>query len=377
MTSRGGLRWSVAEVDLAAIEHNVRLLRAAAAPSALWAVVKADGYGHGAVEVARAALDGGATGLCVALVSEGVALRQAGLVDVPVLVLSQQPDDELSQLVEAGLTATVYSAQAADALAAAAAARAVPVSVHLKVDTGMHRAGCRPEAVRDLARTLKAYAPWLRWDGIFTHLACADDPTHPVNDRQLLAFERVLDELDARPHLVHAANSAGALAHPRARFDLVRAGIAIYGIEPGPGVANRCGGLRPALRLSSRVSWVQRVEAGEGISYGWRTVLNRDTTVATVPIGYADGVSRHHAGRGEVLVGGRRRRILGAVTMDQLMVDCGDDDVSVGDEVVLIGQQGTEVVRVEDWAHWTGTIGYEVVCAISDRVPRRYVRPGH
>jgi len=375
------VRWAWAEVDLDAIAHNVGVLRAAAAPSAVWAVVKADGYGHGAVPVARAAIDAGAAGLCVALVQEGVELRRAG-VTAPILVLSEQPPATLPELVDHGLTATVYSAPAVDALAAAADAAGASVDVHVKVDTGMQRVGAAPDAVSGLVARVEQRAPHLRLAGVFTHLACADEPTHVANTEQLDTFERVLAELGAStPEQLHAANSAAALAIPRSRRSLVRVGIALYGISPGPGVDALAGGLRPAMQLKARVSHVKRVAAGSHVSYGWRHRFATDTTVATVPIGYADGVPRRLgtlADRpgADVLVGGRRCPIVGVVTMDQLVVDVADAPVAVGDEVVLIGERDGERIRAEDWADRLGTIGYEIVCGIGPRVPRVVTPPG-
>lgn len=373
MTASSGGRWAEARVDLGAVAHNVAVLRAAVAPSAVWAVVKADGYGHGAVPVARAALQAGAEGLCVALVQEGVELRDAGI-DAPVLVLSEQPLSQLGDLVAHRLLPTLYSAPAVDAMAAAAVAGGrVGYPVHVKVDTGMHRVGAAPAEIPALVHSVVAHEPTLRLAGLFTHLAVADDPDDPFTSSQLERFAAVRAAIGEDPPYVHAANSAGALAHPAARLDFVRAGIAVYGIEPGDGVAAWCTELRPALSLVSRVSYVKRVAAGERISYGLTHRFERDTTVATVPLGYADGVPRRLANApGLVLVGGRRRDIAGVVTMDQLMLDCGDDPVAVGDEVVLLGTQGDERVRAEDWAARLGTIGYEIVCAISSRVPRVY-----
>lgn len=366
-------RWAWAEVDTAAIEHNVALVRAAASPAAVWAVVKADGYGHGAATVAAAALRSGADGLCVALVQEGVELRSAGI-DAPVLVLSEQPAGELAAAVAAGLTSTVYRLEQVDALGAVAAAAGVVHPVHLKVDTGMHRVGCDPGDVEALAGAVAAH-PALELEGVFTHLATADDPQDPFTDLQLDRFDAVLSALAARgisPRFVHAANSAGALAHPRARHSLVRAGIAVYGISPGPGVDHLMGGFRPAMSLRARVSMVRRAPAGDGVSYGLRHRLSSDTTLATVPIGYADGVPRRlFAVGGQVLICGRRRPILGVVTMDQLIVDVGDDHVRVGDEVVLIGRQGDERITAAEWANRLETIGYEIVCGISPRIARR------
>lgn len=365
-------RWAWAEIDLDAFAHNVRRLAEIASPASLWAVVKADGYGHGAVAMARTALTAGASGLCVALVTEGTALRAAGIV-APVLVLSEQPPDQAADAVGAQLVSTVSSRAAIGALAAAASAAGVVHRVHLKVDTGMHRVGCAPSDAVELAREVVS-TPSLHLDGVFTHLACADDPAHPSNASQLAVFSTVLDELIAaglRPELVHAANSAGALAHPSARFDAVRTGIAMYGIAPGPAVAHLTDDLRPVMSLHARVSFVKRLPAGAGVSYGLRHRLERDATIATVPIGYADGVPRRlWSTGGEVLIGGRRCRIVGVVTMDQLLVDAGDDPVAVGDPVVLIGAQGDERITADDWAQRLDTIGYEIVCGVSSRIER-------
>jgi alanine racemase len=224
-----------------------------------------------------------------------------------------------------------------------------------------------------LARHI-AEQPGLVLEGLMTHLAVADEPDDPYTDGQLDAFAAALATLRAEgidPPLVHAANSAAALAHPRSRHSLVRAGIATYGIVPGPGVADLSRDLRPAMALRARVSFVKRVGGGERISYGLRHRFAGDTTVATVPLGYADGVPRRLSSTGGVvLVGGRRRPMVGVVTMDQLMVDCGDDPVVAGDEVVLIGAQGTQEITAEEWATRLGTIAYEVTCGISARVPR-------
>jgi alanine racemase len=373
-------RWAWADIDLDAIAHNVEYLRTVVAPSSVWAVVKADGYGHGAVEVARAALDAGAEGLCVALVHEGVALRQSGI-HAPILVLSEQPVGAADDIVRFRLMATVYTIEFVGALAASARRRRVDgVPVHLKIDTGMQRVGVAVDAVAAVAAEVAAHDPVLRLVGVFTHLAMADEPDDAFTDVQLARLDDVLAALSLhRGVLVHAANSAGALAHPAARRSFVRSGIAIYGISPGHGVDGLCGELRPAMALKARVAYVKRVAAGSRISYGLRHVFEHDATVATVPIGYADGVPRRlfEVG-GDVLIGGRRRPIVGVVTMDQLMVDCGDDPVALGDEVVLIGCQagpeGTQVIRAEDWADVLGTIGYEIVCGIGPRVPRRHTR---
>lgn len=371
-----GGRWAWAEIDLDALDNNIRMLRERVAPAAVWACVKADGYGHSARAVAAQSLRSGAAGLCVALTQEGVELRDAGI-EAPILVLSEQPPEQSGDLVANRLTPTVYSAAAAGALAGVVP-EGVTCDVHVKVDTGMQRVGARPEDVVMLAAHIRDLTPRLNLAGVYTHLACADDVAAPANAMQLELFERVLGDLQAaglRPPLAHAANSAGALAHPTSRYDMVRAGIAIYGISPGPDIDRLAGDLRQVLSLRARVSMVKRAAAATHVSYGWRHRFERETTVATVPIGYADGVPRRLGTLSdrpgmEVLIGGRRHRIVGVVTMDQLMVDVGDAEVAVGDEVVLIGRQGDELITAADWAERLDTIGYEIVCGISARVPR-------
>lgn len=364
-------------VDLDAIRHNVRWLTGIAAPARVMVVVKANGYGHGAVRVAEAALAAGAHGLCVALVQEGVELRRAGI-EAPILVLSEQPREQVGEMVAHGLIATAYTVAFIDALADEARRRdVVGQEVHLKVDTGMNRVGARPAAAVELGGRVLARSPQLSLGGVFTHLACADDPSSPVTDDQIRRFDRVVDELrraGVDPGWLHVANSAGAIAHPDARRDIVRAGIAVYGIAPDPNMDEACAGLRPALSLVSRVSYVKRVEAGEAISYGHRHRFDRPTNVATVPIGYADGVPRRlSAVGGAVLIGGRRRPIVGVVTMDQVMVDMGEDRCEIGDEVVLIGRQGDRSVSANEWGAALGTIGYEIVCGLSARLAREYL----
>lgn len=363
-----------AEVDLGAVRHNCRLLERLVAPSRLCAVVKADGYGHGATAVAGAALEAGATWLAVAMVEEGAALREAGI-EAPVLVLSEPPAEAMAEVVDLGLTPTLYSRVGVLALAAAAAAARRPVDVHVKVDTGMHRVGADPAQVAEVVGALSG-AGYVRFAGLWTHFPVADGTT--AEDRaftaaQLERFEtvrRALADAGMEAPLQHAANSAAALCHPVARLDMVRCGISVYGLLPAPGLATA--DLRPALSLHARVSLVRSLDAGERPSYGRRYPLPERSVVATVPIGYADGMPRRYfeAG-GTVLVGGRHRPLAGSVTMDQVMVDCGPDSgVAVGDEVVLIGSQGAESISAWDWATALGTIAYEVVCGIGPRVPR-------
>ncbi|MCZ7527539.1 MAG: alanine racemase [Acidimicrobiia bacterium] len=273
------------------------------------------------------------------------------------------------------LTPVVYTLAGVEALAKAVVeAGGDPLPVHLKVDTGMHRVGCFPEEAAALAE-LVASRDELVLEGCCTHFAVADEPDHPSTAGQRRVFEQVLSALEEtgrRPPVVHAANSAAAVLLPETRYDLVRAGIALYGLPPAPALAGRLP-LRPALSLRALVSHVKILEAGSRVSYGLRYEMGRRARVATVPIGYADGVPRALAASGgEVLVGGARRPIAGTVTMDQLMVDVGDDPVAVGDEVVLLGRQGGEEITATEWAERVGTIAYEVVCQIGPRVPRRY-----
>ena len=368
-------RWAWAEVHTGLISHNVAIVAQRTAPVQVWAVVKANGYGHGAVQVANAALVGGATGLCVAIVDEGVALRRAGIT-APILVLSEQPPELADLIVGYQLTPTVTTTRAAAVLAASAAAADQTIKVHIKVDTGMHRVGVAPNETVSLASFVSSYES-LTIEGVYTHFAVADDPSHTANSAQLSAFNTVLEDLSSRginPPLIHAANSAAALANEPSRFTMVRLGIAMYGLRPGAGVADLCVGFIPAMSLKARVSAVRWVEAGEAVSYGLVRPLTKSSLIATVPIGYADGVPRA-LGRTniQVLLNGVPRTIAGTITMDQLMIDCeSDSSVMVGDEVVLIGKQGDHSVTADDWAETLGTIGYEIVCGISPRIFRRY-----
>ncbi len=376
MSTSEQFRATWVEIDLGAVQENVAELSRLAQPAELLAVVKADGYGHGAVPISRAALAAGASWLGVALVEEGVVLREAGI-DAPVLVLSEPGPDAAPAVVAHDLTPVVYTTEGIDRLAKAVVERGTDeaLSVHLKIDTGMHRVGAPPEEAVALAQRVHQRTQ-LRLGGICTHLAVADEVDDPYTGEQLARFGGVLDDLERaglRPALVHAANSAGLLAFPDARFDLVRVGIAIYGIAPAPELAGRVT-LRPALSLKARVSHVKTLPAGARLSYGLRYEMARAGRVATVPIGYADGVPRNLAEvGGEVVVRGRRHPIAGTVTMDQLMVDVGDDAVEVGDEVVLIGRQGTAEVTAQEWAERLGTIPYEIVCGIGPRAPRSYI----
>ncbi|GAC1314806.1 MAG: alanine racemase [Acidimicrobiales bacterium] len=363
-----------AEIDLGALTANARWLTDLVAPARLCAVVKAFGYGHGPVRAAEAAVAGGASWLAVATVEEGVQLRQAGITE-PVLLLSEPVRAALADVVAWRLTPTLYTADAVTATARAVAGYGAnrPMAVHVKVDSGMHRVGAAPEQAAAIAAAVDA-CPELVLEGLSTHFAVADDVSDPYTHQQLATFLGVAASLARRPPLLHAANSAAALSFPEARLDLVRCGIALYGLAPAASLIPACGALRPAMTVKARVTFAKRVGAGERISYGLRYRLDRPSTIATVPIGYADGVPRRLAETGgEVLIGGRRRPVAGTVTMDQITVDCGDDEVRPGDEVVLIGRQGPASIGAWEWAERLGTIAYEIVCGISSRVPRDYV----
>jgi alanine racemase len=363
-------RPTVAVVDLDAIRDNVRVLKPQGAE--VMAVVKANGYGHGAAPVARAALEAGATWLGVALVEEGTELRDAGL-SAPVLVLTEFPPGSEREALAARLTPTVYTREALARLAHAAGLVQRPVGVHVKIDTGMHRAGLPPEDAAGFLVDVRRSG--LEIEGLWTHLAVADEPDDPFTQTQLQRFRTVVEgarKAGTVPRYLHAANSAAMLSRPDSHFNLVRPGLAVYGLAPGPrlpGVAD----LRPALTWRSAVSLTKRVAAGEAISYGQRYRLDRPATIATVPVGYADGFRWALGEGGEVLIRGRRRPVAGSVTMDQIMDSCQDDPVAMGDEVVLIGRQGAEWIRVEELAVRLATIPYEVVCGLSERVPRVYL----
>jgi alanine racemase len=360
-------RPTVVRVDLDAIRHNVAALKPPHAQ--LMAVVKADAYGHGDVGVARAAIEGGATWLGVALVEEGLRLRQGGI-DAPILVLSEAPPGSEGDAVAAGLTLSLYSGAGLTRVGEAARPG---TAVHVKVDTGMHRVGVYPpEATSGFVHGVVAAG--LTVGGLWTHFARSEEDEATTRG-QLALFRRVVDDVKAAgdlPDLLHAANSAGTILYPEAHLDLVRPGIALYGIPPAPGVGDALG-LRPALTWRSSVTLARRLPAGEAVSYGHRYRLERDSNVATVPVGYADGYPRSMSPGAEALIRGRRCRVAGSVTMDQLMLDCGDLPVQAGDEVVLLGGQGAETVTAGELAAHAGTIAYEIVTRIGQRVPREYV----
>jgi alanine racemase len=367
--TRTRYRPTVAVVDLDAVRHNVRTLQPPAA--SVMAVVKANGYGHGDVEVAGAALSAGATWLGVALVEEGLQLRAAGLT-APILVLTELPPGSERDALGAGLTPVAYTNEGLAGLASAARALGRQVGVHVKLDTGMHRVGLDPDRAEEFVDELLRLG--LELEGLWTHFAKADEPRDPFVRAQFDRFVGTAQRLAGRgiiPRYRHAANSAATMAVPETHLDMVRLGIAMYGLSPGPGLGGAA--LRPALSWRTEVAMAKRVAAGEAVSYGLRYRLDRESTIATIPVGYADGYPRVLTERGRVLIRGRRYPVAGTVCMDQFMVDCGDDPVQAGDEVVLIGRQGGDEITGDEVAGWMDTISYEVVCGITDRVPREYV----
>ena len=368
-------RWAWVEVDLGAIQKNVALLVKQAGKAQLWATVKANGYGHGAVQAARAALGAGATGLCVALADEAHELRQAKIT-APILIVSEQPATQFEQMLRDDVVATLYNESTINSYAKTASDLGIVGKVHLKVDTGMHRVGAPVASAMTRCRQIKSLAS-LQLDGVYTHFAAADLPSHDETEKQQQRFDNVVAELDReslRPKYVHTSNSAAAMRVLSATTDIARVGIAIYGIAPSGELESFAKDLQPALSLHARVSHVQHLAKGEGVSYGLRTKLSEAATIATLPIGYADGVQRRlwKVG-GEVLIGGKRCPIVGVVTMDQLMVNCGDADVQIGDHAVLIGTQDSQSISANEVAAKLETIGYEIVCGISARVPRKYL----
>jgi len=371
-------RHATARIDLSAIRGNVESLRARTSADVL-AVVKADGYGHGLLQSARAALAGGATWLGTALVEEALDLRAAGLTGPRVLSWLLGPGERWAEAIAADVDLSVNSTWALEELVAAARDAGRVARVHLKVDTGLGRGGATPADWPDLveaARKAEADSS-VSVVGVWSHLAYADEPGHDTIRRQAQEFDRAValaERAGLRPEVRHLANSAATLTAPDQHYDLVRPGLAVYGLSPIPHVAGSAQlGLRPAMTLSANVVLAKRVPAGSGVSYGHVYTTERETTLALVPLGYADGVPRNAGNAAPVHVAGRRRTIAGRVCMDQFVLDLGDDDVGPGSEVVLFGAGDDGEPTAQDWADATGTISYEIVTRVGPRVPRVYV----
>lgn len=360
------------EVDAATIRSNVAALKQVAGTPLLLAAVKANGYGHGLVTAARAAVAGGADWLGVAMIEEAEALRAADIV-APVLMLNEPPAAAIPGLLRACVTPVVYTPAFVDALAAhARATDGGPFAVHVKLDTGMRRVGV-PEADWQPVLRRVAATPEVRVQGLMSHFAVADEVDDDFTDAQVRRFAEGLAlarDLGLDPAITHLANSAGVIRGRGTTAEMVRPGIAVYGLDPGGGLA-AAAGVRPALTWWTRVSLVKRLQAGEAIGYGLTWTAPHDATIATLPVGYGDGLRRRLSNVGAVVVGGRRAPIRGRVSMDQTLVEVPDGvDVAIGDEVALIGTQGGQSVTADDWAGWLDTITYEVTTAITARVPR-------
>ncbi|MFE3607727.1 alanine racemase [Streptomyces goshikiensis] len=367
-----------AEIDLDAVRGNVRALRERAPRAQVMAVVKADGYGHGAVPCARAALDAGAAWIGTATPQEALALRAAGI-DAPLMCWLWTPGGPWREAVEAGIDVSVSALWALDEVRAAARAAGRTARIQLKADTGLGRAGCQPADWAELVGAAVAAQAegTVRVTGLWSHFACADEPGHPSVPLQLAAFRDMLayaEKEGVEPEVRHIANSPATLTLPESHFDLVRCGLAVYGVSPAPELGTPAElGLRPAMTLKASVALVKAVPAGHGVSYGHHHVTAADTRLALIPAGYADGVPRHASGRGPVLVGGKVRTVAGRVAMDQFVVDLGPDDpVEAGDEAVLFGPGDGGEPTAEDWAQAADTIAYEIVTRIGGRVPRVY-----
>jgi alanine racemase len=364
----------VAEVDLSALRGNADVLRARLGPGVgILAVVKADAYGHGAVVCARA-LERRVWGFGVSLVEEGVEIRRAG-VEAPILVLGAAYGLEHRDVLAYRLTPVLGAASDLARFRHAADELGIDrVDVHLKIDTGMARLGLRPGPELEQFCDALAATPGIALSGLMTHFACADDADESISRTQLARFEDARAALRLRGHdptLLHVANSAGLVRFPESRHGLVRPGLALYGLSPSPTVM--IPGLRPVLSLRSRVVALREITTGEPVSYGGLFLAARPTRVATVPVGYADGYTRRLTGKAEVLVKGRRCKVIGAITMDMCLVDVTDLEApSLGDEVVLLGAQGGERITAEELAEQSGTISWEILTGIGKRVPRYY-----
>ncbi|MER5893731.1 alanine racemase [Streptomyces sp. NPDC001876] len=367
-----------AEIDLAAVRANVRALRARASGAQLMAVVKSDAYGHGAVPCARAALEAGATWLGTATPQEALALRAAGI-GGRVMCWLWTPGGPWREAIEADIDVSVSGLWALTEVVAAASEAGIPARVQLKADTGLGRNGCQPADWPELVSAARAAeaAGTLRITGLWSHFACADEPGHPSIAAQLNVFRDMVayaEKAGAEPEVRHIANSPATLTVPESHFDLVRAGIAVYGISPSPELGTPADfGLRPAMTLAASIALVKQVPPGHGVSYGHHYTTSAETTLALVPVGYADGIPRHASGRGPVLVDGRIRTVAGRVAMDQFVVDLEGDTPQPGTEAVLFGPGDRGEPSAEDWAVAADTIAYEIVTRIGARVPRVYL----
>lgn len=366
-----------AEVDLEAIIHNMQEIRRIVQPTAeIMAVLKANGYGHGAVEVAQVVLNSGATRLGVATLGEALKLRAEGI-EAPILILGYTPEEQVETAIDSEITQTVFSARMAGFISRAAVKKGRLAAIHLKIDTGMGRIGFLPgaESIKEIQEI--AAMPGLYLEGIFTHFAMADQGDKTFSREQWRKFSTMISDLEAAGihfPIKHAANSAAIIDLPETHLDMVRAGIIIYGLYPSQEVAREKIKLRPAMSLKAQVAYVKKLPPGASVSYGRRFVAEEEVVIASLPMGYADGFPRALSNQAEVLIRGQRVRVAGTVCMDQFMVDATCvPGVQAGDEAVIIGVQGGEEITVEEVAERLQTINYEVVCMLSERIPRRYL----
>jgi len=367
------LNMAEAVVDLDAVAHNTALLAAAAAGASVMAVVKADGFGHGAAAVARTALRHGASWLGVTSRAEALALRGTGI-DAPMLLWMYPPTETFDELLRARIDISVGAVAALEAVAEAANRTGLVADVHLKFDTGLSRGGAPADEWSQLVIWARKFelAGALRIRGVWSHLANAEDPADPGLHRQLLTFDtarRTASAAGIEAPITHLGNSAAILQLPQARFDLVRAGIALYGIEPVPG---KTFGLRPAMTVRAQILLTKRVAAGTGVSYGPDFVTDRETTLALVPLGFADGVPRQAAGRAHVAIHGVRCPVVGRIAMDQIVVDVGDLRTRPGDVAVMFGPGTNGEPTAAEWAQWAGTNPHDILTGIGARLPRLY-----
>lgn len=370
----GVIRPVWAEIDLEAIRHNLAEIRRLVGKTVdIMAVVKAEAYGHGAIEIARTVIDNGVNWLGVSLPEEGIALRKAGI-ETPILVFEPLQTSQASAFLEHNLTATVCILENVSFLAQEAAKAGKTAQVHVKVDTGMGRVGLKVNETVAFIRKISELSG-IKVNGIYSHLATADERDKSYARQQIQAFSDLVRALKATgllPEKVHLANSAAIIDLPEAYFNMVRPGIMLYGLYPSTQVNREKADLRPVLSLKSKSVFVKRVPEYTGISYGLRYHTRQETTIVTIPIGYADGWSRLLIHKAEALINGKKFPIVGTICMDQCMIDAGDEPVELGQEIVLIGEQGREKITADMIAEQLGTINYEVTCMISSRVPRIY-----
>lgn len=359
-----------AEIDLEAIKSNIReIKKIIPKKTKFMAVVKANAYGHGSVAVAQAAIEAKADHLAVANLKEALELREAGIL-APILILTESPTSVADEIIQNNLTQTVYSFSEAQALSEESKRRDKKAKIHIKVDTGMGRVGIAPSEAAALIVKI-ASLPGLEIEGLFTHFARAEDPKDTFTQEQFSKFKHISEKFPKIP-LKHAANSAATLFHPQTHLDMVRVGLMMYGLYPQNHSSRMRIELKPALSFKSRVTYLKRVPKGTPLGYGGIYITPSETTVATIPVGYADGFSRKLSNKGWVLIRGRKYSVVGRVSMDLTIVDVGKNGVSMGDEVVLIGEQGDQIISADDLAKLEDSISYEVVCAIGKRVPRIY-----